>query len=580
MAGNKNAYTEALRKGHNLAWNGQHAEAAAEYRRALAEFPDDVAAGCSLGSAFGRSRRLGEALAAYQAVCRKAPQDLVSLAKIAEIQARLGQRQEADAAFLALSHAYSQAGLPALALEAHRQLAALLPDYLPGRLRLADAYAAAGQAGGASQEYLTISRLTQKQGQYQAAIGYLERALVLDGRNGEALSLLQTLRGGAQDGLSAGSTPSQRAAQESQARLAETVFAEPRVSESVPAEAARRRVETLLVQALEEQSRGQVDQAIASYQRVAQAGVPRPEVQYNLGLLYLQAGRHAEAIAQLDQTVQLVDYAVGSHFALGQCYRGRGDNDVAMEHFLLAAEAVDLDTVRRDQADDIVELYKSLADSYRMRGQADKGLALVTSLANALSSKGWSDKASRVQAEIESLRTGHAPAAPLPQAQMPEWETVARKLADSEMYLQQGLYLAAVEEYYDIIGLAPNYLPVHYRLGAICVRQGRADEAAAKYLALAGLHLVRQETQQALSACRLAAEAAPQESRARFMLAQAYLKLGQRERAVEELAILGDLQLRRGDREEAAGTIRQIVALQPPDLEGYRKLLAQLEEKR
>lgn len=582
MTGNKNAYNDALRKGHNLAWDGRVADAVDEYQSALGEFPEDLAAASSLGSALLRLGKLPEALAAYQAARRKSPRDLLGLAKSAEIQARLGQREEASASFAALAAAYGQLGLAANVLQVHEQFVSLVPDYLTGRLRLAEAYAAAGKSARASQEYLAAARLYQKQGQFAAAVSSLEQALVHDPRNRQASDLLQALRGGEPTAGSAQAepTPSEIVAQAAQARLAEELFAGRPSAEPSPANPASRRQETLLGQALEYQARGQVSEAIASYEQVLREGGQRTEVDYNLGLLYQQAGRYAEAAAQLGRTAQVPGYAVGSHYALGQCYRSQGDHDRAMEHFLRAAAAVDLEAVERDQADDVIALYKSLAEGYQMRGQSERALGLVTSLAGALGKKGWEDKLSSVHAEIDAISTGEGKAVPGLPAVMPEWQEVSRKIAACDAYLKQEHYLAAIEECHDVVSLAPSYLPIHYRLAMIYERQGRPDHAVDKYLTLASLHLVRQEPSQAAEACHLAVQADPKAPTPRARLAQVYLKTSQKDKALEELDILGDLELERGNKEAAMAAIRQIIALSPAGVEGYQRLLAQLELRR
>jgi tetratricopeptide (TPR) repeat protein len=339
-------------------------------------------------------------------------------------------------------------------------------------------------------------------------------------------------------------------------------------------------LETLVGQALEYQARGQVSEAIASYEQVLQGGGQRTEVDYNLGLLYQQAGRYADSTAQLGRTAQVPAYAVGSHYALGQCYRSQGYHDSAMEHFLRAAAAVDLETVERGQADDVIALYKSLAEGYHMRGQSERALSLVTSLAGVLSKKGWEDKLPSVNAEIDALSTGEGEAVPSPPSVMPEWQEASRKIAACDAYLKQEHYLAAIEECHDVVSLAPSYLPIHYRLAMIYGRQGRPDHAVDKYLTLASLHLVRQEPAQAAEACHLAMQVAPKAPAPHARLAQVYLKTDQKDKALEELDILGDLELEHGNKEAAIAAIRQIIALSPAGVEGYQRLLAQLEIRR
>lgn len=580
MAGNKSVYAEALRKGHNLAWEGRYELAVQEYRRALAEFPEDVAANTSLGAACLHLRDLPEALAAYQAVQRKVPQDLLSLAKIAEIQATLGQQEEADRSYSALVKAYTDAGLASKVLEALQQMASLLPDHVSAHTRLAEAYGAAGKTAEASAECLVAARLCQHAGQFPEAVENLERALLYDAENREAEALLGSLRGEPPGPQRAEPSPTQQAALEAQERLAQEVFAAPAEGPAASGD-QQQRAEMLVTHALDLQARGDVNAAIAAYRQVIDAGIHRAEVEYNLGLLYQQAGRYAEAIEHLSLTAKLPDYAVGSHLAIGRCYQNQEQHDLAMEHFLAAAGALNLATIEREQLDDVIGLYRSLADGYKMRGQPEKALAAVNSLVDALSTKGWDAEAAAVSGELRGLETGQAAAPPAPvEAAVPEWRVVAQKLSSFDTLLQEQHYLAAIEECHDIINLAPSYLPVHYRLGTVYTQQGRTEHAVEKYLTLATLHVVRNELAQALEACRLAVSAAPHDPRPRSRLAQMLLDTGDTEKALEELDVLGDLQLQRGLREEAKATIRQIIALEPPDVEGYQQLLEQLEAQR
>ncbi len=602
MAGNKSTYTEAMRKGHNLAWDGHDTEAIQEYRRAVAEYPDDLAVNCSLGSGLLRLHQLAEALAAFEVVRRKAPQDSIGLAKMAEVQAALGKVDEAGAAYAALAAAYAAVGMPARALGAWQQMANLLPDFPSAHLRLGQALGEAGKPQEASKAYLAAARLYRKAGKFPEAVETLERAILNDATNAEASGLLNVLRGGEAPGQpTAGPTPSQVIAHESQARLARDVFVERpsqasggRAHEGAAGQAAgtaegqparpvdrQQRVDTLIGQALEFQSRGDVNGALSAYEQVVAVGVRRPEVEYNLRLLYQQAGRYKEAVEHLTRTARLPAYAMGSHFAIAQCFKSQGDNDRAMEHFLAAASAVNMAALEREQADDIIALYRGLAEGYKMKGQSDKAVATVTGLIEALRTKGWEDKLLSVNADLEGLKAGRPESSAAGAvADVPEWKLVAQKLAAYEGYLQEQHYVAAIEECHDIINLAPGYLPVHYRLGAVYAAQGRLDQAVDKYLMLSTLHIVRGELPQAVEACRLAVQAAPREPNPRAQLAQLLVRTGQTAQALEELDVLGDLQLQRGQKEEAKATIRRIISMEPPDVEGYQNLLNQLEASR
>ena len=64
----------------------------------------------------------------------------------------------------------------------------------------------------------------------------------------------------------------------------------------------------------------------------------------------------------------------------------------------------------------------------------------------------------------------------------------------------------------------------------------------------------------------------------RTRLAQAYLDSGDKDKALEHLDKLGDLQLNSGRHDDAKATIRAIIALNPPNVAAYQQLLAQIDE--
>ena len=71
-----------MRAGTNAAWDGNWDQAIVVYRRALAEFPDDVSALIGLGSAYSGAGQLEAALKAYQRAIALAPDDPVLLERI------------------------------------------------------------------------------------------------------------------------------------------------------------------------------------------------------------------------------------------------------------------------------------------------------------------------------------------------------------------------------------------------------------------------------------------------------------------------------------------------------------------
>ena len=65
----------------------------------------------------------------------------------------------------------------------------------------------------------------------------------------------------------------------------------------------------------------------------------------------------------------------------------------------------------------------------------------------------------------------------------------------------------------------------------------------------------------------------------RRALAEQYRQAGQNESAIAQLDAIGEMLVEEGKNEEAANTIQQILLLNPPNADGYRQLLKQLQAR-
>jgi predicted Zn-dependent protease len=64
----------------------------------------------------------------------------------------------------------------------------------------------------------------------------------------------------------------------------------------------------------------------------------------------------------------------------------------------------------------------------------------------------------------------------------------------------------------------------------------------------------------------------------RQRLADVYRQQKRYPEAVAQLDALGELYLDGGHKDEAVHVVKKIISLNPPDIEGYRRLLEQLEQ--
>jgi hypothetical protein len=73
---------------------------------------------------------------------------------------------------------------------------------------------------------------------------------------------------------------------------------------------------------------------------------------------------------------------------------------------------------------------------------------------------------------------------------------------------------------------------------------------------------------------------APENIALRGRIAQLSLSMGLRDKAMQHLDVLGDLQLESGDKEGAARTIETIISLNPPNADAYANLYREMTGKK
>jgi tetratricopeptide (TPR) repeat protein len=613
-----------------LAWAGQWDQAVASYRKALAQDASDPILYSHLGLAYLESGRFPEALEAYGQASRLTPDEPAPLTRIAEIHERLGQRHAAaDALFLA-SEIHRRRLAWTQAIQALQHGLDLDPDNLRCHLALAEIYRELNQTKRAVKEYLNLARVLQRQGQVNKALDQCRVALELEPGNPDARALTEALHTGAvpveievsappsEDGASPADLARNKALQElagipfedSAGELVADAGAPAGVpgKDQVPAKPAlsRPQIDALVAQAIDFQTRGLIDEAIASYTRAIGAGVDRPAAHFNLGLLYQQKLRLEPAIEEFKKAVLHPQYGLGSHFALGECYKALGRIDDALEHFVQVLKIVDLQTVQRQQADDLIQLYDALADSFIAKGDRDRALTFANSLVEFLSSKGWEDKARAARHRLNSMSEDGVTMSLAEILAAPSAEGILASMSLSQEYVKRGALTAATEVCYRAMEQAPNFLPLHLRLAEIFGQDGRVEDAVNKYQAVADLYLVRDEKRQAIGVYKRMLRLIPMDVGVRsrlidllissgeidqaldqyLALADGYYQLAQVDKSLEKysealrlaprasdekawrarlLRKMADIHMRRANWREAAALFRQLVAFAPED---------------
>lgn len=563
MPGNKAVFQDAIKKAHNAAWDGHWAKAIAEYRRALGEFPDDATLHQSLAHALEESGELESALHEHRINSKMQSNDPQPLFRIAQLQERMGQKGEAVATYLAIAEMHLSHKAMGKAVEVWQKVIALEPDRADVHGRLAEAFEQGSHISLAAKEYVALAKICQRRGEKAQALAAAQRAQLLDSRNAAASALVEELQRGEAAVSEPMASPVNQAQQAALSRLAETLLEE-RTSPSKLEPAERRsrsaespslrqpEIDALIARALDAQTQHRVADAIECYRKLIAAGVTRAEVKFNLGLLYFETMRYEDAVRLLSDTVAEPNYALASHFALGQCYRAQGKVDAAVEHFLQVTKIVDLTSVQRDQADELISVYEGLAESYAAKGDREQAESFSRSLEEFLTSKGWEDKVREVRHHLESLREEGSQVSLAEVIEVPESDKVLEALALSQEYLRRSKFQAASEECYRAIELAPTYLPAHVRLAEVLAREGRIEDARAKYQTLAELSNARGDLARSEGFYRQLLKIAADDVGDRSKLIDILTKQGRMDEAVQEYLELGEGHSRAGQFDKAA----------------------------
>ena len=595
MAGNQRQFERAVRRAADHVEKREWDKALVQYEQALAEFPDDAAALAGLGLVYLNMQQLEKALHAHQQARQAGSDDPRVLQRLAGIQERLKRPDEAADTYVALAERVLQERDIDSAVQSWTRATQLAPGHPIARLNLAKAYASQGYTQAAIKEYLELANAFQRERRPDQAMNICQQALMLDPRNSAVLNLMSTLRNilapaekpaPAREPIAVTDlddlsfedqpSPSQRdegspvdiARQRALSVLAETVFEEDLSAVTTPRRPSataltKQEIDTLIGQALDFQRQGLVDEGVAAHEQLLEAGVDRPEVHFNLGLLYQEKMQWREAVRHLSLVQEHKDYKLGALFAIGECHRAQGKIDLALSYLMEVLKLVDLTLVRRDQADDVIHLYESLVDSYAKKGDPNQARNLIDSLIRFLNSKGWEDKVKEARERLDSV-AGEGVVMSLAEiVGVPGSEAVLESMAMIQELVKRGKIFSAIEEAYNAIRVSTSYLPLHLHLGEVLLSQGRFEEATAKFLTVAHLYQARGNTRAAIGVYRRLLRASPMDVTVRSRLIGLLIGRGAIDNALEEYLALGEAYFQLAQINKALEKYNEALRLAP-----------------
>jgi len=250
------------------------------------------------------------------------------------------------------------------------------------------------------------------------------------------------------------------------------------------------------------------------------------------------------------------DEAITKYLYIAKVYLMRHQPDQAVNIYQKILRLASMDVTVRSKlielyisyndTEQALEQYLILADSYYQLAQVDRALEKYN---EALRLASTSPNANTWKADILS-RIG-------------------------DIYNQRFDWARATTAFEDMLKINPNDERTQRQLIDLYYKQNKVNQATKT---LDGLLAIYQKYNplKALELLKELNSIYHEDMSLRQRLAIAYAQNGMNREAIKEYDVLGEMQLENGLRSQAMQTIQAIINLEPDDLEGYRRLLAQI----
>ncbi len=597
MPNREDIYQRAMNEGHSAAWDQDWKKAAAAYRQALQEFPDQPRALNSLGLALFQLGDLDEALRTYKHVAVLSRDDPVAFEKVAQISERLGDLPTAIEAAMRAAELFISQREVEKAMENWGRVTALNPEHALAHSRLALVHERLGHRQQAVTEYLAVASILQRSGKPDKAQELVVKALQLMPDSPEArqaLSLLKTgqilpkpvrTKGGtapiAMSKVRQAQQPAQlsssnmdpvvEARQKAMTELAEILFD---YSDDSPSAQERRgmaaivrgtgqlslqqseqtRVVLHLGQAIDAQTRNQDAAAAEELERGLEAGFKHPALYFDLGYLRAHGDRVESAIRNLAHAIKHNEYGLAARLLMGDLLLKKGQLKDASLEYLQALQLADAATVPADKADDVRQLYEPLLESQQHQKDEDASRRLSDNIRSLLVRPDWRDQIHRTR---ENMPHSGDDGSTVPLAEVmlqAQSSGVIESMNRIHQLARAGSLRSAMDEAFDAVQHAPTYLPLHTLMADLLIKQGREPDAIAKLSVVAHAYSVRGEVNQASKLLRRLIQLAPLDLTARSRLIDQLLARGQVDEAINEYLELAEIYYRLAELDMARKT--------------------------
>ncbi len=558
-------------RGHSLIWEQKWDEALKEFEVALQENPDNPTIHDGIATA---KRELGDikgALIHFEKAAELTDQNTIYLRQVADLQQKMGDLKDAAETFMKIGEKHLSDKRLSDAVDNWVLATRFNSDHLKAHERLAKVYENQERPWLAVNEFLEVARIYENQGQLNRALRACERALKIDPRNAEALTAAELLKTGDQafpqnsrihsDQPASGSrltgnyrsaqieipvaTPVADRLQKAREQMAEDIF-----SADVVGQDNDVNLMALISQGLTDQTQGDYPAATSSFVEVLNHGLRTPAVIYTLSQLYQMQSQFADAIPLLNELIDETDYEFVRLYGLGECLRGLGHIDKAVEYYIDALISVDLPTVSPVKHDRLKTQYAELLESLSAEAAVDQATSFALAFGRFLQTDNWDEtlKDSRRRLDSISAEPGSMIMGDMLNAGS---SRILESLQLSQEYAEQGLYDSAIEEVYRAIEVSAGYLPAHIQMADLLAAKNKHSQASQKLQTIGRTYMVRGDKEGAIGVLQKAAAIAPLNSESQQTLLDLLTESGRQEDIIGQYLIMGNTAYQQAQLEDA-----------------------------
>ncbi|MCA9904536.1 MAG: tetratricopeptide repeat protein [Anaerolineae bacterium] len=572
MAGNREAYDQAMNAGHNAAWEQDWVTAVASYGRAIQEFPNDVEAHLALGFGLLEAGRLEDALRVYTRAHQLVEADPIPLEKSADILERLGRLREAADQYINVAELYLAQRDLNKAIDNWERATRLSPGLINIHIKLAQAYERIGDKRRAIRQYLVLAYNFQRVEETDKAIRACQRALRLDKNSPLVLNTLRALEAGNpitmppeddERGTGRGNNaspvspvpveevivendplgPMGEAMTEAMGMLA-THVVEAGMMDMTGASA---------LQALEAQRQDMFEEAIEAYLR-AEHKLKHPALKLNLGVLLVLFDRPEEATKHLSESINQPALAVGAYQALGLAYKLQGKYRQAVKWLIQCLQAVDSAQALTDEDTINLTLIYERISAALERQNEEVLTAASERFKLLLEGTDWKHRVPETRRQFEETLRDQGEQGVIDIIVAQHGDRLTTALEHINRYMRQNMLTMAMDEAHFAVEYSPLYLPIHERMAEILLSEGRVRQAIAKYNVIASVYMARGDEGRAARILNNILEMAPLDLTVRKNLIELLESQENWQELVGQYVGLADTYSQLGDSDQARET--------------------------